>query len=92
MISGLYNKPFWEIKVEINKSKQSNDNKIRNRRIFVNLATRSGKTLKEKEDSPDQNDPAELLNAVTNRKVLKSSEIELEKINVSVQLKDDRKR
>jgi len=43
IISGFYNKPFWEIELKSSNNEPVNSDK--NKRIFVNLATRSGKQI-----------------------------------------------
>lgn len=93
IISGFYNKPFWEIELVLNqKGPHTNTNKSKG--IFVNLATRRGEILQK----PTKNSkkvkakatPAfenKLLKTINNRKIEKADDLTAGKINGSIQLK-----
>lgn len=95
IISGLYNKPFWEIELKFNSPKSSCHNSKRNKKILVNLVTRSGKVVERKVENANsvksgtKDKPRTknlFLNTVNNRKVENSENIVVKNVEGSIQL------
>lgn len=77
VLSGLYKSPFWEIELTVNKQEnETKSTESRNNRIFVNIATRSGKDTEKasenkKEISKMQNETNnDLLCTINNRNII----------------------
>lgn len=102
VISGLYKKPFWEIEIKLNRGHLDNSNSS-NKRIFVNLATRSGKIIEQAEKKVVKvnqqtgvkevkvTENKSLNSTVNNRRIENADCLTMENVNGSIQLKSDKK-